>query len=272
MTPIAMAASLRAPPVLSNTGYPTLTASDPPAYGVLNPRPNAGSIQANASAVPSGGLFGEYVTSNADASLFQPNIAPDVVTVAIGVPHSYFGEGTSSLHVPQGTVVCLGPHVKQKTWHTTHRSKSEDTGAIHTAYFGVFPGMRMFDRWTEAQKSSYRTSLKTATMMTTIVGPTTIVKGGTGDTSKTAYVAVAVQNVAHVSYANISQNLRKRACIGQKMYFAGTDDSLPHVSEAPNEKTPTRELTLMLPLDLPRLGTASFDIGSHIFRSNDAVP
>jgi hypothetical protein len=262
-----MATSLRAPPVLSNTGYPTLAASDPPAYGVLNPRPDAGAIQANSSDVPSGGLFGEYVTSNADASLFQPNVAPDVVTVAIAVPHAYFGEGTTSLHVPQGTVVCLGPHVKQKTWHATLRSKSEDTGAIHSAHFGVFPGMRAFDQWSGDQKTSYATSLANATMVTTIVGPTTIVRSSTGTTSKTAYVAVAVQNVGHVSYANISKDLRKRACIGQKMYFACTDDSLPHVSEAPNGKTPTRELTLMLPLDLPRLGTASFDIGSHIFRA-----
>ena len=263
-----MAFSLRAPPVLSNTGYPTLAASDPPAYGALNPRPDAAALQANSSGVPSGGLFGEHVTSNADASLFQPNIAPDVVTVAVRVPTAYFGTSGTSLHVPKGTVVCLAPHNAraQGRWHASLRSKSEDTGAIHTAYFGKFPGMVDFTRWSETDRSAYQKTLQSASMLTVTVGPATISLAHAGGRCKTAYIAVAVQNVAHVSYANIDAALREHASIGQKMYFACTPDSLPHVSEAPNAHTPTRELTLMLPLDLPRLGTATFDVGSHIFR------
>ena len=257
-----MAASLRAPPVLSNTGYPTLTATDPPAYGPLNPRPAAGAIQANTSGVPSGGLFGEHVTGYADASLFQPNIAPDVVTVAIRVPSAYFG-GTDSLHIPQGTLVCLSPHTDVGKWNKTLRSKAEDTGAIHTAYFGAFPGMAPFSKWTQKDKTAYEIALGTATMMTALVGPATI----RGEGKKTSYVAVAIQNVAHVSYVNIPKEICSRAFIGQKMYFACTATELPYVAEAPNDKTPTRELTLMLPLDLPRLGTASFDIGSHLFKA-----
>jgi hypothetical protein len=206
-------------------------------------------------------LFGEHVTGNADASLFQPNVAPDVVTVAVRVPGAYFTGTADAIHVPQGTVVCLAPHKDVGRWHTTLRSKAEDTGAVHAAYFGTFPGSPALSAWSNKDKQAYKDAIGSATMLTTLVGPATIRGGG-----KTTYIAVAVQNVAHVSYANIDPALRHRARIGQKMYFACTKDALPHVSEAPNTLTPTRELTLMLPLDLPRLGTASFDVGSCIFR------
>ena len=253
--------TLRAPAVLSNTGYPTLAASDPPAYGVLNPRPSASGIQAGGGGVPAGGLFGEYVSGNADASLFQPNISPDVVTVAVTVPDAYFPANVDTLHVTQGTVVCLGPPVKKlNRWHSTHRSRSEDTGALHCAHFGKFIGARPIGSWTDSQRATYKQCYKEATMVTTIVGPVDVRKG------RTVYMAVAVQNVSHVSYACIPEATRQGARVGDRMYFRCTIHRLPHVSHVPPVNHVTREITLMLPMDLPRLGTASFDIGSHLFQ------
>tara|TARA_B100000768_G_scaffold172435_1_gene180684 strand:+ start:1468 stop:2256 length:789 start_codon:yes stop_codon:yes gene_type:complete len=258
--------SLRAPAGLSNTGYPTLTADDPPAYGVLNPRPSASAIQAGGGDVPAGGLFGEHVSGNADASLFQPNISPDVVTVAVTVPDAYFPPNVDTLHVTQGTVVCLGPRVKTlNRWHSTHRSRSEDTGALHCAHFGKFIGAQPFESWTSSQKATYKQSYREATMVTTIVGPVDVRKG------RTVYMAVAVQNVSHVSYACIPPLTREGARVGDRMYFSCTDNALPHVAHVPEGNHVTREITLMLPMDLPRLGTASFDIGAHLSPTAFAV-
>ena len=103
-----MASTLRMPPVATPSDYPVLSVSDPPVYGQLNPRPTQSEIQMSGSGISDRGpLFGEHHTAEADSSLFQPNIAPDVVTIVTRVPNEYFPDGVTRLFIPQGTPLLL---------------------------------------------------------------------------------------------------------------------------------------------------------------------
>jgi len=256
--------SLRAPPHLTGgTGYPVLAAPDPPEYGALNPRPAAGDVQANNSAVPSGTLFGEFVSANADASLFQPNIAPDVITVAVHIPDCYFGGNQTKLQIPPGTPVLLGEDIKRDTWRkqrTAARRATEDVGKIHCGVFGRFINMHPFTEWTEDQIAHIEQVRQKATYATVLVGPADVVKG------RVAFLAVALQNVAHVSYANIQRSKSKPMAhsIGTIMYLGCEVRQLPTVQVGAFPEGPQRELRSILPLTLPMLATASFDVGTHM--------
>ena len=90
------------------------------------------------------------------------------------------------------------------------------------------------------------------------VGPVNVVK------NRIAFMAVAIQNVCHISTANLEAGLaRANKPIGQKLYFEFSG-KFPTVSEVPQGAQPTRELTLVLPADPVMLGTVSCDLGRMI--------
>ena len=239
-----------------NTGYPALAAGAPPnPYGVVNPGPDAGQVQSNGTGIASGPLFGERTTSVSDASLFQPNISPDVVTVAVTVPTLYFQAGIKELHIPQGTIVYLAKDSNlQNNKHLSRATR--DTGCIHKALFGVFP--RVNREFAQDDIDRHKGTLR-GFFPTVCVGPVNVVK------NRIAYMAVAIQNVCHVSTANLESGLaRANKPIGQKLYFE-FNDKFPTVTQTPQATTkPTRELTLVLPADPVMLGTVSCDLGRMI--------
>lgn len=256
--------TLRAPPNLaSGTGYPLLSAPDPPKYGVLNPRPTAQNIQANSTGLPSGTLFGEFVSTAADASLFQRNVAPDVITVALYVPNAYFGRSNTELHVPAGTTIMLAKSdlttPRQRLRRDKNRGRTEDVGALHDCVLGNFINMQDRSLWSPEEQETVEKIRLASTFATVIVGPAHVKKG------VVAFVAVALQNVAHVSYANIGDlGKAKTHEIGTHMYLGCEANKLPAVQRAAFADGVQREVRTVLPLTVPMLGTASFDIGALI--------
>ncbi len=281
--------TLTAPPTGGVAGYPGLHGQDPaPPYGPLNPRPGAADVQAaNASNPPAGPLFGEFVTANSDASLFQPNISPDVVTVAVEVPDYYFNN--DRLYVPGGTTVLLTkePAAAGGRRGDALRRQARHTGCLYTALLGPVPGMRKADAWTVAEKGVYAGTRNTADYATVTVGPATAIKG------KLLYMAVAVQNVCSVSAACVhrdlwrDRNLQARPRVGSRLYIRASQiapaAAFNHPRDLPlvrlDPATPWnpnplngggvnithayRTATLLLPLDTPGTGTASLDLGRH---------
>ena len=248
---------------VSNTGYPVLAATDPPQpYGVVNPGASAGDVQKNATSIASGALFGERVSANADSSLFQPNISPDVVTVAVSVPKYFFAGGRDKVDIPQGTIVYLKKNdALQSNKHLSRATR--DTGCIHSAYFGKFPQVN--SKITEANRASFF-DVATKKWPTVLVGPTTAHK------NKVCYMAVAVQNCAHVSVACIDEAHKKPGAsdkIGSRFYFCRPDANSPKHPIHPYvcskySGADTRELTLVNPITPTMLGTAMFDMGAFI--------
>lgn len=165
-------------PVNVNVGpYPGLHATAPVAYGSVNPRPDAASIQRSSTAIGSGPLFGESVSSGSgDGSLFQPNMSPDVVTVAVQLDTKYFVGGDDSLYVHGGTMILLGPSSSSKKKSSRREAK---LGCVHYGILGGNVKVKV-------------DSPGDVTFATVLVGPTTFYR------NKVTYAAVAVQNVTRV--------------------------------------------------------------------------
>ena len=167
--------------------YPQLAASVSVNYGTVNPRPNPAGVQANATPLGSGPLFGESVSAgNADGSLFQPNTSPDVVTIAVKLDKGYFTK-LDSLYVPDGTLMLVAKQAKADT--RSHLNRSRDLGVTHTGILSyIKPGIVATTLEQTLDKIA-----KLRCFPTVCVGPTTFFK------NKVTYVAVAIQNVTRVS-------------------------------------------------------------------------
>jgi len=255
--------ALRGPGVTASTGYPDLSAADPPAYGILNPRPSAADIQNGApTSMDTGPLYGEYFNAEADSSLFQPNIAPDVVTVVVVVPKQYFPDGISEIFIPQGTPVLLNRNPARRDKQIERAVR--DTGCVHVARFGNVLKMKQFTDWVNPPVDEDEVFGPLASAFGTfLVGPATARKG------KLLYMAVAVQNVCHVSFASIHKDERKDVRPGDAMALCFDNNQRSVVvckdSTATNAETPgryviKRELTSVLPLDSPQQGTVTMDL------------
>ena len=127
--------------VPSGGGYPVLAAGDVPnVYEPVNPSFDKGLLQQSGSGVLSGPVFGERFTSTSDSSLFQPNISPDVMTVAVKVPNFYFDDsGSKEIHLPQGTVIYLMKIGNVHKWAPGTSRAERGVGMIHNMVFGRVP-------------------------------------------------------------------------------------------------------------------------------------
>jgi len=241
--------SFNGPTIGAGSGYPRLTASDPPKYGVLNPRPSPGDVQNPGSGVlPHGDLFGEHFGANGDASLFQPNISPDVITVAVMPYDTSCFNGAEDRFIPNGTPVLLSLDPKGIAKSITslkHRYIGCSEHVTYKASFGV----------TDVAEKKVPSS-KLHNYLTVCVGPVTLRK------KKLTYMAVALQNVTNISYTAIPTEMQSTQKIGSRVFLTLKDDK-PVIQSHPTTDRLSRVLTVMLPLNTPCLGTASFDLGFH---------
>ena len=227
---------------VANTGYPTLAASTPPAYGPLNPRPAASVFQSPTS----GPLFGEQVTAPADASLFNVNVSPDVATVCATLDAGYFPTGVKKLHAPQGTIVYL----KKAEFSRRRQSdkRSHTAGPVHTAFISDIPHMQKF--------RPAKSSLEYCTFATVCVGPVEFVKG------MPVCIAVAVQNCCHITHNHrVAQNVKP----GDVLRFDYDQPHGIHVVPAANAPalTPNRSIRIITPIENGRMCIWG-DLGAHI--------
>jgi len=256
-----MASTLRMPAVLRGTdGYPVLSADDPAPYGVLNPRPTAAQIQRQGvGGLPEHGpLFGEYNDAQADSSLHQPNIAPDVVTVAVLVPPVYFG-GKSTLLIKGGEPILLVGHKNRNASSCGKFNRRKDhVGCLHTCVINTSVENSTVKGHFEKEKNVAPGIFGTFT-----VGPVTVTSG------KVAHIAVCVQNVTHVVTDCIDTGATTTIKPATRMCLVGRDDETLRVVR----KTDVAEGDLVLRLMTATLpfteamhgqGTTTMDV-HHVF-------
>lgn len=214
------------------TGYPVLAAGDVPKYGTVNPRPNAADLTGarSSSSLPTGPLFGEHFTSVSDASLFQPNISPDVVSVCIQLP-SYYFRSVQEFVAPSGTILSVD------AGSTKNRSKFQRTriGVVHTAHLSTLARPQIDDEDTP----------DTDSFMTVCVGDATFRK------NTPSYVAVAVQNVCRVSTAGGNFGTFGTATampVGTRLQLC-SNNGQPCVEVYDRKNNGAREIVLTVPAD-----------------------